>query len=393
MAEIALSVSFFMSVILVILSRGQSHRGEDQLAVQQRGVRPASRFGGVAVGLGLWGALLVLPLAQGQLLLELILCAMPVFAVGLVADTGRRVTPLWRLAAGVSSSLLAVIVFGTTVSRIGFAPYDAIFAFPVPALFLTAFFLTAASHAFTQLEGVHGLCGFASLITTGALGLIAAQTGQEETVQVLSVAMAAVGGLLVVNFPRGLLVLGDAGAYLIGFVTSCIAVKMLQHLPNLSPWAVVLVFFWPLAEMVFAMTRRMGQHKSPFQADRLHFHLLVLRSLEILMKGKKSGAFSTALTTLIMLPMMAGPATLGVLFWDQNGKALALVGLSSILFVLAYRTIFVTAKRRRLGLRGAAPKGLHPVPLHQGKPVRRYALSLHEAASEKCQSRSNPQHP
>ena len=393
MAEIALSVSFFISVILVILSRGQSHKRADLLAVQACHIKPTSRFGGVAVGLGLCGALLVLPLGQGQLLLELILCALPVFAAGVVEDTGRRVAPAWRLAAGICSSFLAITIFGTMVPRIGLAPFDAIFALPLPALLLSALVLTGTSQAFNLLDGLHGLCGFASLITAGGLGLIGMQTGQDQTVQVLWVVIATVGGFLLVNFPRGLLFLGDAGAYLIGFVLACIAVKMLQQNPDLSPWAVVLVFFWPLAEMVFAVTRRMGQHKSPFQADRLHFHLLVLRSLEILMQGKKSGAFSTALTTLIMLPMMAGPATLGVLFWDQNGKALALVGLSSILFVLAYRTIFVTAKRRCLGLRGAAPKGLHPVPLHQGKPVRRYALSLHEAASEKCQSRSNPQHP
>ena len=373
MAEIALSVSFFISVILVILSRGQSHKRADLLAVQACHIKPTSRFGGVAVGLGLCGALLVLPLGQGQLLLELILCALPVFAAGLVEDTGRRVAPAWRLAAGICSSFLAITIFGTMVPRIGLAPFDAIFALPLPALLLSALVLTGTSQAFNLLDGLHGLCGFASLITAGGLGLIGMQTGQDQTVQVLWVVIATVGGFLLVNFPRGLLFLGDAGAYLIGFVLACIAVKMLQQNPDLSPWAVVLVFFWPLADMVFSVMRRVGQHKSPFRADRLHFHHLVLRSLEILILGKKRGAISNPLTTLILLPMMAGPATLGVLFWNQNGQALALVGLAAIFFVLAYGSLLAATKRRRLAFTRGARMGLSLTPRHHSKRQRRYS--------------------
>ena len=373
MAEIALSVSFFISVILVILSRGQSHKRADLLAVQACHIKPTSRFGGVAVGLGLCGPLLVLPLGQGQLLLELILCALPVFAAGVVEDTGRRVAPAWRLAAGICSSFLAITIFGTMVPRIGLAPFDAIFALPLPALLLSALVLTGTSQAFNLLDGLHGLCGFASLITAGGLGLIGMQTGQDQTVQVLWVVIATVGGFLLVNFPRGLLFLGDAGAYLIGFVLACIAVKMLQQNPDLSPWAVVLVFFWPLADMVFSVMRRVGQHKSPFRADRLHFHHLVLRSLEILILGKKRGAISNPLTTLILLPMMAGPATLGVLFWNQNGQALALVGLAAIFFVLAYGSLLAATKRRRLAFTRGARMGLSLTPRHHSKRQRRYS--------------------
>lgn len=373
MAEIALSVSFFISVILVILSRGQSHKRADLLAVQACHIKPTSRFGGVAVGLGLCGPLLVLPLGQGQLLLELILCALPVFAAGVVEDTGRRVAPAWRLAAGICSSFLAITIFGTMVPRIGLAPFDAIFALPLPALLLSALVLTGTSQAFNLLDGLHGLCGFASLITAGGLGLIGMQTGQDQTVQVLWVVIATVGGFLLVNFPRGLLFLGDAGAYLIGFVLACIAVKMLQQNPDLSPWAVVLVFFWPLADMVFSVMRRVGQHKSPFCADRLHFHHLVLRSLEILVLGKKRVAVSNPLTTLILLPMMAGPAILGVLFWNQNGQALALVGLAAIFFVLAYGSLLAATKRRRLAFTRGARMGLSLTPRHHSKRQRRYS--------------------
>ena len=90
------------------------------------------------------------------------------------------------------------------VPRIGLAPFDAIFALPLPALLLSALVLTGTSQAFNLLDGLHGLCGFASLITAGGLGLIGMQAGQDQTVQVLWVVIATVGGFLLVNFPRGL---------------------------------------------------------------------------------------------------------------------------------------------------------------------------------------------
>ena len=370
MAQIALSISFFLSVILAILSQLQSRNRDDLRAVQACHANPTSRLGGLAVALGLIVAWLAFPVAQSHLLMGLILCALPVFAAGLGEDAGWPVAPIWRLAASVCSSFLVIMVFGAAITRVGVAPLDGIFAFPLPSLFLTALVLTGVTQAFNMVDGLHGLCGFSSLIAGGALALIGLKSGQDQAVQALWIVMAAMGGFLLVNFPRGLLFLGDAGAYLTGFVLACIAVKMLQEQPDLSPWAVVLVFFWPLADMVFAVARRMGQRRSALRADKMHGHHVVLRSLEILGLGKKRGAVSNPLATLILLPAMIAPAALGVVFWNQNGRACALVVAAMICFVLAYRSLVAAAKRRRFRTIGGAGRGA----LKQNTKVGRFSL-------------------
>ena len=374
MAQIALSISFFASVILTILSKVQGPKRDDLGAVQSVHAAPTSRFGGVAVTLGLLGGALLVPVVQNKLLLEIALCALPVFVAGLAEDAGWGLAPLWRLMATICSSLLMILVFGTVISRLGFAPFDGIFAQPLPAVLLTALVLTGVSQAFNLLDGLHGLCGFACLITAGALVLIGQKSGQDQAVQVLWCVMAAVGGFLLVNFPRGFLFLGDAGAYVIGFLLACIAVEMLHLRPDLSPWAVVLVFFWPLADMVFAVARRLARRKSPLRADKMHFHHVVLRSLEILVLGKKRGELGNPLATMILVPMMAAPATLGVLFWNQNGKAGALVGLAAIVFVLAYGSLLATAKRRSLGRFSREATGWRRHPLKQKRKLGRFSL-------------------
>lgn len=353
MAQVAFSISFFISVALVILSRLYFNKRNDLRAVQACHVRPTSRLGGVAVGMGLCGALLLMPIGPDRVLVTVILCALPVFVAGLAEDAGWRVAPIGRLAAAICSSLLAILVFGIVIPRMGMGPLDAIVAHPFPALLVTALVLTGVTQAFNLVDGLHGLCGFASLITAGALAMIAIRTGQTEAVQGLWVLMGAVGGYLVLNYPRGLLFLGDAGAYVLGFVLACIAITMLQQVPDLSPWAVVLVFFWPLADMVMAVVRRMSSHRPSFHADRMHFHHVALRSLEILVLPNKSRTVSNPTATLILLPFMALPAALGVVYWNQNATAFALAMAAAVCFAVAYWGTVAAAKRRKRPLTGS----------------------------------------
>jgi len=348
MALLPLSISFFVCLILVILSRQLSNTRNDLTAVQASHTQPTSRLGGVAVALGLMGAMAKTNGDQSTILFPLAFCALPVFAAGLLEDSGYRVAPIWRLASSFCSAALVISIFTAVISRTGFAPADQILAFKIPAFLLTALILSGVSQAFNLIDGLHGLCGFASLITSAALATIAQQTEQIAHAEVLWIVMGIVIGFLLLNFPRGFLFLGDAGAYMLGFLLSSIAVDLLQKQENLSPWALILIFFWPLADMILAVMRRIKKRTSSFRADRMHIHHVVMRALEILIFGKKNRTISNPVATLIILPCMAIPAFLGVVFWNKNGIAFALVLGASLSFSVTYHTLIIASKRRSL---------------------------------------------
>jgi UDP-N-acetylmuramyl pentapeptide phosphotransferase/UDP-N-acetylglucosamine-1-phosphate transferase len=78
----------------------------------------------------------------------------------------------------------------------------------------------------------------------------------------------------------GFIFLGDAGAYLVGFLLAWIAVLLPMRHHDVTAWATMLVCAYPVLEVGFSYRRkskRAGHH--PGQPDRVHLHMLMFRRL------------------------------------------------------------------------------------------------------------------
>jgi UDP-GlcNAc:undecaprenyl-phosphate GlcNAc-1-phosphate transferase len=76
------------------------------------------------------------------------------------------------------------------------------------------------------------------------------------------------------NFNPAKIFLGDSGAYLLGFCLACISCIGLTKkitVVILSPM-LILIFFVPLFDMLYAIIRRASQKKPIFKADLEHLH-------------------------------------------------------------------------------------------------------------------------
>ena len=75
--------------------------------------------------------------------------------------------------------------------------------------------------------------------------------------------------------------LGDSGAYLLGFLIGYILIKIHNHNPNISPFFVVLLLWYPCFENLFSIIRKFKLGKSPVFPDNRHFHQLLFYFLEV----------------------------------------------------------------------------------------------------------------
>ena len=72
------------------------------------------------------------------------------------------------------------------------------------------------------------------------------------------------------------------------------------------------------------------------QPDRLHFHQLAMRGLEISVLGRGRRHIANPLAAAMIVPMALAPMFAGVLFYDNVAATAWLSALASGLFFLTY---------------------------------------------------------
>lgn len=332
-------ISVAVSVIIVVFVRyipsltgGQRCLG----AIQAMHTKPTPRLGGLAIFAALLASLPLAPPTITDRYTLFIVAASFLFSVGLAEDLGVGVSPRKRLMAAAISSVLVMSLLDVWLPRADVPLLDDWIDHWAVAVPLTLLVTLGVANGFNLIDGVNGLAALTAIVAALALALIADAAGYTVMVHLSMMLAAAVLGFMVLNYPFGFIFLGDAGAYTLGFVLSWFAIATLNNVQDASAWAMLLVVFWPVADTVLAIWRRSRSRRPAMAPDRLHFHQLVMRALEIHFLGRGRRHIANPLTTLILSPMVAAPPMVGVLFWDQPVMAFLSVLFFAALFGVTY---------------------------------------------------------
>lgn len=279
--------------------------------------------------------------------MPLLCAALPVFLNGLLEDIGRHQSPRMRLAMAAASGLIAIWALGTVLPRVGLPIVDYLFLFLPIAVLFTIFATTGLVHAFNLVDGINGFAAFNALVSLGALFVIAQASGVSELLLPVLALSGAIVGFLPLNFPIGRLFLGDAGAYFIGFMLGWMAVYLVATQPQMTPWAALLVFFWPVADTFLAIARRRRRGSATVQPDRLHAHHVMMRALEIVVFRRKDRRRSNPTASAALVPFLLLPPMTAFLVWDKPLLAAVATFVYGALFVVAYSEAILFARRYR----------------------------------------------
>ena len=360
-AGLVFAVATLTSLVIIIwFARGanKSKKRNDIKAVQASHEAPVARIGGVAVMTALVCAALLFLLTPNSWphYPLLLLSTLPVFMIGLSEDLGYFASPRARLLAAALSGAVFVGLFGQWLPRTDIPGLDLAMQWAPFGIAFSIFLAVGVSHAFNLIDGLNGLAGLTAGGAALSLAAISHQTGLTEHRDVLLVLSSAIAGFLVFNFPFGKIFLGDAGAYMIGHILVWMAISILFTAPNVTPFAILLIFFWPVADTLLAIMRRVYLGKIISHPDRLHFHQLVMRGIEIAVLGRKRRRIANPLATTLTLPFALAPMLLGVLLALNRGQAAMACLFFIAIFLIAYKTGLWMARRLR---RSASPKKMH----------------------------------
>jgi UDP-GlcNAc:undecaprenyl-phosphate/decaprenyl-phosphate GlcNAc-1-phosphate transferase len=146
---------------------------------------------------------------------------------------------------------------------------------------VTVVWVVGLTNAFNFLDNMDGLsAGVASICAVVLLWALFC-AGERFTPALLSVFLGCALGFLWHNWFPARLFMGDGGSHFLGFFLAAVSVLGTYYQPEgdtarLAVLLPVIIFGLPLFDMVSVILIRLGQGRSPFQADTQHFsHRLV----------------------------------------------------------------------------------------------------------------------
>ncbi len=181
------------------------------------------------------------------------------------------------------------------------------------------------------LDGLDGLACGISAIAGLIMFLLSLQVNQPETALLAIILTGAALGFLPFNFNPARIFLGDGGAYMLGLTLALLAIYSGGKLATAG-----LVLGFTIFDGVWAVVRRLYHRRSPFKADRHHFHHLLL---DIGFSQRR------AVLTLYGISLLFG------LIAVRSDSFTKLVSFIILLFVMAITTsilVAVNMRRNRL---------------------------------------------
>lgn len=354
--EIGFITSLICSLLLVFTTRWHGRYSLDATrGVQKFHITPTPRIGGAAIMTGLWIALGVLPQPQQELLLPVLVAALPAFVFGLAEDLTRTVSVRARLFATMASGAVCWFLTGVTLQHTGLAPLDALLGWLPFSVLFTAFAVGGVANAVNIIDGFNGLASGTVVIGLGTLGLIALGAGDIHLAQLCFVICAVTAGFFLVNFPFGKLFLGDGGAYLLGFLLAWLSVMLVYRNPSVSAWAPLLACAYPVFETVFTIMRRLWCRRHPGHPDSWHLHSLVKTAITARYLRMLPAPLRNAFVSPVSWCIALVPAALAVNFAGEPVVLVQGAVGSFALYLVVYGMVVLAWRARRRHGPVAAP--------------------------------------
>jgi UDP-GlcNAc:undecaprenyl-phosphate/decaprenyl-phosphate GlcNAc-1-phosphate transferase len=241
---------------------------------------PLPNAGGLAIYTGVMAAIILagclspIVLAKVQVAILAILLGGSVLTLVGFIDDQFSLPPLFRLIVQILTALL-LVVCGIQIHIIYFgAPIDGILS-----IIVTVLWIVGITNAVNLMDGLDGLAGGVSFITAMSLLAASAQFETRAAATLISAGVAGAAlGFLRHNYHPSRIIMGDAGAYFLGYVlaaTSILGNVKVTTVTSLIPTIMLLLV--PIMDTSQVIVKRLLSGNNPLSTpgkDHLHHRLL-----------------------------------------------------------------------------------------------------------------------
>ncbi len=302
------------------------------------------RIGGIAIYGGLLAALIIRYINDynaTHLFFLLSIASTPIFLLGFLEDITKATGTEKRFLTAILSSALACWLSDNWIQTIGIDSVDRILAITSISVTFTLFAITGLINAFNIIDGLNGLASMIALMALITIGYVSLRAG-DQTIGLFALIFASsIFGFFLWNYPRGLIFLGDGGAYLCGFWIACLSILLINRNPQVSPWFALTISLYPITETIFSIYRRLIHGKiSVSTADASHFHTLIYRRIikknelfgeNVILSNSRTSPYLWLLSCCNIIP--------SALWWEHTILLIATTLIFGILYVYLYISV------------------------------------------------------
>ena len=266
----------FVTLFIPLVKRIAKHIGAIDIPNERKVHKnPIPRLGGLGIYAGfLLGYILF---GHPSLQMNSILIGSFIIIITGLCDDIKPIKPLPKLLGQIAAACILVFYGNIVLNNITVFGQDiefGIFAYPI-----TIMFVVACTNVINLIDGLDGLSGgISSIFYLSTIIICFFQerfTGLEFTLALIM--LGSTLGFLFHNFNPARIFAGDSGAMFMGYVISVISLLGFKTTVMTSIFAPLAILAVPILDTLFAIIRRLINHKHIYDADKEHLHHQLLK--------------------------------------------------------------------------------------------------------------------
>lgn len=376
---LAFLVSFFISILIIKYATNTGKMlDKDSINKPQKmhfGDIPRAGGVGIFISFCVFVALFAIFGEIHSKYIALIIPAIFIFSSGFLEDLHNSTSPKMRLLLQSVGCVCAITIFqNCVITDIGFTlPY----AF---AILWTLFCIVGVINAINIIDGFNGLASGCVILMLISIAIVSFNVGNESVFYLSLIAISAILGFFVLNFPKGRIFLGDGGAYLLGFLIAFLLIILTQDSANIQDSALngdfvlsgdssdfegdssvlsqkvdssvssvdadsslknaifnskvsayygLCIAIYPVFEVLFSIWRRRMRQLKAMQPDCIHLHTLIYRRIT------RSNHKTSIFIWIFIAPFIFLP----IFFYDKTAILIAFIAIFIALYIFLYTKI------------------------------------------------------
>ena len=202
-----------------------------------------------------------------------------IFLVGIFSDRKILISPQKRFLFQILLIFISVMLLDLEIisSRINF--FDHLIKIKTINIIFTSFCLLILLNGSNFIDGLNGLLTIYMSIVIVVLLKLNLISDTFVNIELLTILIFFLLTLALLNLCN-MLMLGDAGAYILSFFVGYLIINSHKINPYISPYFYISIIWYPCFENLFSIIRKLKSKISPLEPDNRHLHQLLYVFLE-----------------------------------------------------------------------------------------------------------------